>query len=170
MRIFARLFLLAVFTIMAVAYAQDSGSQLKAPASDPSAQATVYFYRYKQFVGSALAPSVYCDDSQLARMDNGRFFVAHIASGKHSFRSNDAQSGVDLDLKGGEKYFLRVEIATGMMKGHGRLVLTPAEQGTYELKAKQFKPLDADKITDKSRVTAQDAAQESSENKGTQAK
>jgi hypothetical protein len=36
------------------------------------AKATVYVYRYKQFVGAALSPSVYCDDLQLARMDNGR--------------------------------------------------------------------------------------------------
>jgi len=89
-------------------------------------------------------------------MANGRFFAAHLPPGKHSFRSNDSQSGVELEIKGGEKYFIRVEIATGMMKGHGRLVLTPAEQGGYELKAKQLKPLDADKISDKDRVSLQD--------------
>jgi hypothetical protein len=149
MRIFTNVFILAVFTIAAVSYAQDSASQPTTTAVDTSASATVYFYRYKQFVGSALAPSVFCDDSQLARMENGRFFVAHISPGKHSFHSNDVQAGVELDVKGGEKYYIRVEIATGMMKGHGRLLLTAPEQGAYELKSKQLKPLDADKITDK---------------------
>ncbi len=166
MRTFARLLVLTVFTIPWGSYAQDSSSQPKMTAGEPSAQATVYFYRYKQFVGSALAPSVYCDDSQLARMENGRFFLVHVAPGKHSFHSNDAQAGIELDVKGGEKYFIRIEIATGMMKGHGRLVLMPTEQGSYELKSKQLKPLDADKVADKTRVSVQEASQASSENKG----
>ncbi len=37
-------------------------------------KARVIIYRYKQFVGSGVEPSVYCDDAELARMDNGRFF------------------------------------------------------------------------------------------------
>jgi hypothetical protein len=32
-------------------------------------------YRYKQFVGSALSPSVWCDETELARMENGRYFT-----------------------------------------------------------------------------------------------
>jgi len=156
MRIFVGLFLLSVLMIPIGSFAQDPGSQPAATTGGPSTQATVYFYRYKQFVGSALAPSVYCDDGELARMDNGRFFEVHVAPGKHSFRSNDAKSCIDLEAKAGEKYYIRVEIAAGMMKGHGRLVLTPAEQGGYELKAKQLKPLDADRISDKSRVSSQD--------------
>ena len=155
MRNFVRLLLLSVLIIPVASIAQDPGPQSDAKTGDPSAQATVYFYRYKQFVGSALAPSVYCDDGELARMDNGRFFEVHIAPGKHSFRSNDAQSGIELEAKAGEKYYIRVEIAPGMMKGHGRLILTPAEQGGYELKAKQLKPLDADRISDKSKVSSQ---------------
>jgi hypothetical protein len=56
-------------------YAKDSASQPITTPVEMSANTTVYFYRCKQFVGSALAPSVFCDDSQLARMENGRFFV-----------------------------------------------------------------------------------------------
>ena len=160
---------LAMSLIPAVSYSQNAGSQSAMAAGESSAHGTVYFYRYRQFVGSALSPSVYCDDSQLARIDNGRFFVAHVAPGKHSFRSNDAQSGIELDVKGGEEYFVRVEIAAGMMKGHGRLVLTPAEQGNYELKSKQLKPLGSDKITDRTRASAQEQT-ESAENKGAESK
>ena len=155
-RIFTNMFLLAVFTIAAASDAQDSASQPIPTAVETSANATGYFYRYKQFVGSALAPSVYCDDSQLARMENGRLFVAHVAPGKHSFHSNDAQAGVELDVKGGEKCFIRVEITACMMKGHGRLILMSAEQASYELKSKQLKPLDADKINDTVRVSGQE--------------
>jgi hypothetical protein len=62
-------------------------------------KAKVYFYRYKQYVGSALAPSVYCDEAELARMQNGRYLTVKLAPGKTIFRSNDKQSGVEVDLK-----------------------------------------------------------------------
>ncbi len=116
-------------------------------------KAKVYFYRYKQYVGSALAPSAYCDEAELARMQNGRYFTVTVAPGKHTFRSNDKQSGVEVDLKPGQEYFLRVELVTGMMKGHGRVVAVVPEQARFELKAKNLKPLDADRVTDKERVS-----------------
>jgi len=114
-------------------------------------------YRYKQFVGSALAPSVYCDEVQLARMENGRYFAVNVDPGQHTFRSNDKQSGIQLDIKPGQEYFIRLEIAAGFMKGHGRLILTAAEQGRYELQSNQLKPLAADKVADNSRVSVTEA-------------
>lgn len=119
--------------------------------SNGDTKATVHFYRYKQFVGSALSPSVYCDDGELARMDNGRFFTAKLAPGKHVLRSNDAQSGIESELKGGEEYYVRVEIAAGAWKGHGRLILVQPEQGAYEIK--KLKELDADKVKNKELVS-----------------
>ncbi len=116
--------------------------------------ATVYIYRYKQYTGSALSPSVYCDEGELARMDNGRYFVAKLTAGKHTFRSNDKQSGVELELKEGETYYLRVELVTGFMKGHGRLVLTQKEQGSYEIK--KLQPLGSDKLKDKTKAQTEE--------------
>jgi hypothetical protein len=121
-----------------------------AAVQDKESQATVYIYRYKQFVGSALSPSVYCDENELARMDNGKFVVTKLAPGKHVFRSNDKQAGIDTDLKAGQNYYIRVELATGFMKGHGRLVSVAPEQGSYEIK--NLKPLGADKVKDGAHV------------------
>ena len=118
-----------------------------------TSKATVYVYRYKQFVGSALAPSIYCDGAELARMENGRYFTANLEPGRHTFTSNDKQSGIDLDLQAGAAYFIRVEIATGFAKGHGRLVLAPREQGSYELKSDKLKPLDPNKVANKDVVS-----------------
>jgi hypothetical protein len=117
-----------------------SGSAVQSKDS----QVTVYIYRYKQFVGGALSPSVYCDEIELARMENGRFFATELSPGKHTFRSNDKQAGVEVDLKTGQDYYIRVEIASGMMKGHGRLILVAPEQGSYEIK--KLKRLDANKM------------------------
>jgi len=99
-----------------------------------------------------LSPSVYCDETELARMQNGRFFTVKLSPGKHVFSSNDKQAGIEVDLKAGQGYYIRVEIATGMMKGHGRLTLVASEQGTYEIK--KLKPLDADKVKDNQHVIA----------------
>jgi hypothetical protein len=142
---------LVLMTVMAMAQeqAQPSGAQQQ--------KATVYVYRYKQFVGSGLSPSVYCDDVQLARMENGRYFSVAVDAGKHLFRSNDTQSGVELDAKAGQQYFIRLEIAAGMMKGHGRLILTAPEQARYELQSNKLKPLDAGKVVDKDRVSTEEA-------------
>jgi hypothetical protein len=121
-----------------------------------ASKATVYVYRYKQFVGSALSPSVWCDGTELARMENGRYFTVTLDPGKHTFSSNDKQSGIELDAKAGQEYFVRVEIAAGMMKGHGRLILVAPEQGGYELKSK-LKPLDSNKVVNATLVSVSEA-------------
>jgi len=139
----------------ASAFGQEQAAT--AQADGQQATATVYFYRYKQFVGGALEPSIYCDEAQLARMDNGRYFALKIDAGKHTFHSNDKQSGVELDVKPGQQYFVRMEIATGFAKGHGRLVLMSPEQGGYELKSNKLKPLDPGKVVDKARVSVEEA-------------
>lgn len=137
-----------------VANNDPAAAEKKASGAPSDTQSTVYVYRYKQFAGSALEPSVYCDDSELAKMDNGRYFIAKLAPGKHTFRSNDKQAGIEIDLKAGEEYYIRVEIAAGFMKGHGRLVMMQKEQGAYEIK--KLKPLDADKIKDKTKVVTEE--------------
>jgi hypothetical protein len=136
-----------------IVWAQDNSTSISKPQD--SSKATVYVYRYKQFVGAALAPSVYCDDVQLARMENGRYFTTSVAPGKHIFRSNDEQSGIVLQAVAGQQYFIRVDIAAGFMKGHGRLTLMDGQQGVYELTSDKLKPLDASKVTDKERVSVE---------------
>jgi len=146
-------FLVVLTSILAMA--QQPANTANATDAKES-KATVHVYRYKQFVGGALEPSVYCDEAQLARMDNGRYFAIKVDPGKHTFRSNDTQSGIELDAKAGQEYFVRVEIATGFAKGHGRLILMSPEQGSYELKSKKLKPLDASKVVDKTRISIEE--------------
>lgn len=158
-----------VWTMMMLAlaapavYGQDEKQKKDAEkqgveSGSTDSQATVYIYRYKQFVGSALEPAVYCDESELGNMDNGRYFKVKLDAGKHAFRSNDKQSGLELDLKSGEDYYIRVEIAAGFMKGHGRLMLMQKEQGAYEIK--KLKPIDASKVKDKKKVVIEQPAKE----------
>jgi hypothetical protein len=126
-----------------------AGGEQVAPAQD--AKATIYFYRTKQFAGSALEPSIFCDDKELARMDNGRYFGVKLDPGKHTCRMGDKQTGFELDMKAGQEYYARVTIETGFWKGHGRLTLLQAEQGAFEVK--KLKLLGVDKVKNKTLVT-----------------
>lgn len=146
--------LMAALAGAALASAQDT---VTTAADAKASKATIYVYRYKQFVGSALEPSVYCDDVQLARMSNGRYFTVKVDPGRHTFHSNDKQSGIELDAKAGQEYFIRLEIATGFMKGHGRLILVAPEQAGYELKSDKLKPLDANKVENSAMVSTGEA-------------
>lgn len=150
--------LLASILLMGVAaVAQEAATTAVSAPDGKASKATVYVYRYKQFVGSALEPSVYCDGVQLARMTNGRYFTVKVDPGKHTFNSNDKQSGIEFDAKSGQEYFIRLEIATGFMKGHGRLILMAPEQAGYELKSDKLKPLDASKVANATMVSTEEA-------------
>lgn len=153
MKVRISLAVVCVMMLISVASAQQAANSGNAASVTQSVHspATVYVYRYKEFSGKALSPSVYCDGTELARIENGRYFVVTLAPGKHVFRSNDKQSGIDVDLKSGEKYYVRVELAAGFWKGHGRVVSVTPDQGSYEIQ--KLKPLDKDKVKDAQLVT-----------------
>jgi hypothetical protein len=136
---------------------EPAASPAPAPAESPApavvsdAKPKIYFYRIKQFTGSALEPTVYCDEKELARMDNGRYFVVTLEPGKHTCRMGDKQTGFEVDMKAGEEYYAKITIEAGVFKGRGRLTLLAKEQGAFELK--KVKLLGADKVKDKTLVT-----------------
>ncbi len=100
-------------------------------------------YRQRRFVGAALAPSIYIDGTQIARVGDGRRCTIKLTAGTHTVRSDDKSSVISIEAKAGEEYFVRVEEATGFWKGHGKLTMVPAEQGAPEYKLQ--KPVEADR-------------------------
>jgi hypothetical protein len=112
---------------------------------------TVYVYRYGQFIGKALRPSVYCDDQEVAQIQSGREFAIALKPGRHIFRSSDKQAVATIDVTPGQNYFVRVDIATGFLKGSGRVVLVPIGQGQEEVK--RLQPSDRDRILDFDRIS-----------------
>src|SRR5258708_35174213 len=87
-------------------------------AQNVSTTATVHFYRYKQFEGSALKPSIYCDGVELIRMQNGRFFDMQLPLGEHTCYTIDKQSGAIVKFEADNDYYFRGNLQTGMWKGH----------------------------------------------------
>jgi len=95
-------------------------------------------------VGSALEPSVFVDETELARMDNGRYFAIKVKPGKHIIRMTDDKKGYALDMGPGQKYFFRIGVEAGMFKGHGKITLDDADRAIKEIQKLKF--LDQDKI------------------------
>lgn len=135
--------------------AAETNKETTAAPSDQKPK--IYFYRIKQFAGSALEPSVYCDNKELARMDNGRYFVVTLEPGKHTCRMGDKQTGFELDMKPGEEYYAKITIDMGFLKGHGRMTLLAKEQGAFEVQ--KVKLLTADKVKDRTLVTGYEGSE-----------
>jgi hypothetical protein len=129
------------------------GSSLVAVAMDPGPvaagmeDATVYIYRPKKITGSGLEPSVFVDETELARMDNGRYFAIKLKPGKHIIRMTDDKKGYALDMGPGQTYFFRIGIEAGMWKGHGKITLDDADRAKAEIKKIQFIGKDKIKAT-----------------------
>jgi hypothetical protein len=126
-----------------------SGQEVSNPAGST---VRVNVYRYKQYAGSAIRPSIYVDEKDVARLQSGRYVVLALAPGKHTFRSTDKRSEIDLELKTGQEYYIRMDMMAGTWKGAGLLTLVMPEQGAGELK--QTKPIDAGMVKDKEFLAA----------------
>jgi hypothetical protein len=103
------------------------------PAVQASGNGTIHIYRYKQFQGSALHPSIYCDEIRLTRISGGRYLDVKVPVGTHTFYADDKQAGAVVNVEAGKDYYFRAEVQVGFWKGHFRLMMVPAEQGKYDL-------------------------------------
>jgi hypothetical protein len=125
-------------------------------SSDETGEATalVYVYRHKNFSSRNMQPSIYVDSVEVARMDDGKYFIIRLPPGKHSIEINKGHSGAEVDMKAGQRYYFRVELIPGFWKARGQIDFIQKEQGALELK--KMKPLEPKWIKDKTRVTTED--------------
>jgi len=127
---------------------QNSAAQTSSQAETSTAAPATEFahlrvYRQRRYQGSALAPSIFVDDKEVARVGNGRRFGVKLSPGTHTVRSDDKSSAVTLDAKASQEYFIRVDEATGFWKGHGKLTMLMPEQGGPEYKLQ--KPIEPER-------------------------
>jgi Protein of unknown function (DUF2846) len=112
-----------------------------------SEEATVFIYRPDKWTGKALEPSVFVDETELARMDNGRYFAIKLRPGKHIVRMTDDKKGYAFDMGPGQTYFFRIGMEMGMWKGHGKITLDDRERAVKEIKKLKFIGQDKIKAT-----------------------
>ena len=112
-----------------------------APATPPivsNEDAIVYIYRPKSWIGRGLEPSVFIDGTELARMDNARYFALRMKPGKHIVHMTDDKKGYAIDMGPGQTYFFRIGLEAGTWKGQGKILLDEAERGIKEVKKVKF--------------------------------
>lgn len=103
-----------------------------------SEDATVFIYRPNKWVGRALEPSVFVDETELARMDNGRYFAIKLKPGKHIIRMTDDKKGYAIDMGPGQTYFFRIGLEAGMWKGQGKITLDDRDRAVKEIEKIKF--------------------------------
>ena len=108
------------------------------PIVADTTEAIVYIYRPGKYAGKALEPSVFVDDTELVRMDNGRYFALKLKPGKHIIHMTDDKKGYAIDMGPGQTYYFRIGIEMGMWKGHGKITLDDADRAIKEIKKIKF--------------------------------
>ena len=127
------------------AVAQNSSPPMK-PASTPTETATIYFYRLRLAYGALLKPSIFCDKKQMVRMRNGRFASMTVPSGEHTITSNLPGSGVIIDFKPGETYYVRLGISTAGLFHGGRGEVFEVTPGQGKFEVNQLKPVEPEDL------------------------
>jgi len=129
----------------------DGGNLVAVAPATPivadTTEATVYIYRPSKMAGKALEPSVFVDDTELARMDNGRYFALKLKPGKHIIHMTEDKKGYAVDMGPGQTYYFRIGIEMGMWKGHGKITLDDADRAIKEIKKIKFIGQDKIKAT-----------------------
>ncbi len=136
--------LLFILLVSPLAYPKNRGF-----AKPQEEKAIVYIYRTRNIFGSALEPSVFCDDNELARIGSGRYIKLALSPGMHRIHMTDKKYSYDVDMKAGEEYYFRLHLPFSAMrldKGHGRLEVVDKRKGAKEIK--NVKPVDKDKVKD----------------------
>jgi hypothetical protein len=128
----------------------DSMPDASVSASQPSPSGAndclLVFYRPARMVGSAVRPSVYVDDRQIARLENGRYFSLSVTSGRHRIISTTKRAPLDLELKPNEIVYLEMSLVPGTWHAEGLLI--PALAADATAKIAKLKRLDKGMIVE----------------------
>ncbi len=102
-------------------------------------------YRPKRNAFAMSTPSVYIDNQEVARLDNGRFLVLALSPGKHVVTSSMKTAPLAVDVEPGKPLYFEMVILPGTWRGGGRLIPVAEDDALPALK--KLKPLDAHWIT-----------------------
>jgi hypothetical protein len=117
-------------------------------ADKTSTMATVYLYR---FITRQQPPknkiAIYSDGEQLGQIASGRFVMTLLDPGTHFFNTQTGrENALQLDLKRGEKYYLRLNENPGP-----RLAVVTTDKGAAEVR--QLTPVESSDLKTKTKET-----------------
>lgn len=124
-----------------------------APGADPNAKATVHVYRKAGFAGCGVKPVIWCDEVLLAKVSCGKYFIARVSPGEHTFRSDNPQSKISMKFGPGRTYYLRADTVPNTFHERGLLFVAGVEEGS--LAVQSLKPLLREEIQDEKLVVSE---------------
>ena len=111
----------------------------------PADKAQIVFFRKSAFLGGGISAHVKDAGVDIGHMANGRYFVALVEPGKHTFTiKTEATDTLEMEVEAGETYFVETSAAMGVLVY--RLNLSPSDMATFDAaypKMKPAKPLKA---------------------------
>jgi hypothetical protein len=96
--------------------------------------ATLYVYRPKNFAGSAVGYDLHIDNEIVCRVKNNTKYEVkiHKEGNVEIWAKTEAKESVKLDIKYGEKYYLKCAITMGAFVGRPSLILVYPVQGELD--------------------------------------
>ncbi len=89
-------------------------------------------------------PIAFCDGQRIAAIQGGKYVKMVVSAAKHTFATNNTKTGLDLDVKPGGDYFLKVSGTTGPFSDEGKLELADTMQSRFQLN--RMEPLKANEV------------------------
>lgn len=142
------LLIIGATTFCAAQTPETTTDKTDSHADKTSTMATVYLYRFitKQ-QPSKNKIAIYSDGEQLGQITSGRFVMTLLDPGTHFFNTQTGrENALQLDLKRGEKYYLRLGETSGP-----RLAVVTTDKGAAEVR--QLTPVESSDLKTKTKET-----------------
>jgi hypothetical protein len=96
--------------------------------------ATLYVYRPKDFVGSAISYNLHAGDSEICKVKNNSKYAIHLfKEGElELWAKTEKRESVKIDVKFGKKYYLKCGLKEGILEGRPVFELVIPEQGELD--------------------------------------
>jgi uncharacterized protein DUF2846 len=127
----AALFILTA-TCATFGHSHKDGTQMPSAEKTTSPNVTVCFYRPQRYIGWIYKPSIYVGETEITRLRNGESVVVIVPAGNFQIYSNDKSTGVDLDAKPGQTYYVRLDMKKSVWGMLGAITLVDPQEGKFE--------------------------------------
>lgn len=137
-----KLFSIALFPVVLLLF--GSPTENTKSAKNTADEATVYFYRGKQFASGLQNFVLRADGKEICRLSVKRYVVFKGQPGKVSFTAVEGgltikkKESLDMELEGGKEYYVQCDVKTGFATT--RMEMTEVMPSTGKKKLEELEP------------------------------
>ena len=137
-----KLFSIALFPVLLLLL--GTPSEIPVPAKNTADEATVYFYRGKQFASGLQNFVLRADGKEICRLSVKRYVVYKGQPGKVSFSAREGGLAIpkkemlEMELEGGKEYYVQCDVKSGLVTT--RMEMTEVTVSTGKKKIEGLEP------------------------------